>query len=301
MTLDLKSLELFVRVAAAGAIGKAGAEFGLSPTAASQRIQALEAAVGAQLLHRTTRTVSLSSDGEVFLAHAKRIIADVEDALTDVQCEPHAIQGELRIAGSASFGRKHIAPYVAEFLEKYPKISIQLHLSDSVFDIIEHGFDLAIRLGELAPSTLKARRLAASPRVLVAAPDYLARCGTPESPADLKRYNCIAREEMRNWELITPEGSLSQTRVSGNFSTNYAEAVTEAAVSGLGIARKCRWEIAEHLAEGRLVTLLDGYRVAPEWNVFAVRSPSRLPPVRVRVFSEFLEAKLQAVPSLAPY
>lgn len=299
MTLDLKSLELFVRVASVGAIGKAGAEFGLSATAATQRIQALESVVGAQLFHRTTRSVSLSSDGEVFLAHAKRIVAGVEDALSDVQCEPHAIKGELRIAGSASFGRKHIAPYLGEFLDRYPKVSIQLHLSDSVFDIIEHGYDLAIRLGELAPSTLKARRLASSPRVLVATPGYLARHGTPKLPADLKAHNCIAREEMRNWELITPEGSICQTRVSGNFSTNYAEAVTEATLTGLGIARKCQWEIAEHLDAGTLVTLLEGYRVAPEWNVFAVRSPSRQPPARVRVFSEFLEEKLQAVPSLA--
>ena len=300
MSLDLKSLELFIRVASVGAIGKAGAEFDLSPTAASQRIQTLETAVGAQLLHRTTRTVSLSADGEVFLAHAKRIIADVEDALSDVQCDPHAIQGELRIASSASFGRLHIAPYVAAFLDAYPKISIQLNLSDSVFDIVEHGFDLAIRLGELAPSTLKARRLAASPRVLVAAPAYLDRHDTPKRPADLKAHSCLIRGDMRAWRLRAPDGSLSETKVSGPFATNLAEAITEAALSGLGIARKCKWEIAEHLDAGRLVTFLDSYTVVPEWNVFAVRSPSRLPPPRVRAFTDFMEAKLRAVPSLAP-
>lgn len=300
MSLDLKSVELFIRVASVGAIGKAGAEFGLSPAAATQRIQVLEKAVGAQLLHRNTRAVSLSADGELFLAHAKRIIVDVEDALADVQCDPQTIQGELRIAGSASFGRRHIAPYIAEFLDVYPKVSIQLHLNDSVVDIIEEGFDLAIRLGELAPSTLKARKLAASPRVLVAAPAYIERHNSPEQPADLKAHNCLARGDMRSWALTAPDGSVCDVKVSGNFATNYAEAMTAAALSGLGIARKCRWEIAEHLAAGTLVTLLDGYTVSPEWNVFAVRSPSRLPPARVRAFTDFLEAKLQAVPSLTP-
>lgn len=300
MSLDLKSVELFIRVASVGAIGKAGAEFGLSPTATTQRIQALEKAVGAQLLHRNTRAVSLSADGELFLAHARRIIVDVEDALADVQCDPLAIQGELRIAGSASFGRKHLAPYVSEFLEAYPKVSIQLNLSDSVVDIIEHGFDLAIRLGELAPSTLKARKLAASPRVLVAAPGYIERKGAPEQPADLKAHNCLARGDMRTWSLAAPDGSVCDIKVSGNFAANYAEAMTEAALSGLGIARKCRWEIAEHLSAGALVSVLDSHTVAPEWNVFAVRSPSQLPPARVRAFTDFLEAKLRAVPSFAP-
>lgn len=300
MAVDLKSLELFIRVASVGAIGRAGAEFGLSPTAATQRIQALETAVGAQLLHRTTRAISLSADGEVFLAHAKRIIADVEDALADVQGDPHVIQGELRVASSASFGRRHIAPYVAEFLDAYPKLSIQLHLSDAVVDIVEQGFDLAIRLGDLAPSTLKARGLAASPRVLVAAPAYIECHGAPERPVDLKAHNCLARGDVRTWGLKAPDGSISEATVSGNFATNLAEAVTEAALSSLGIARKCKWEIAEHLEAGALVTLLDSYTVVPEWNVFAVRSPSRQPPPRVRAFTDFLEAKLRAVPSLAP-
>ncbi|MBY8974938.1 LysR family transcriptional regulator [Rhodobacteraceae bacterium NNCM2] len=298
MALDLKSVELFVRVASVGAIGKAGAEFGLSPTAATQRIQTLEAIVGSQLLHRTTRAVSLSADGEVFLAHAKRIISDVEEALADAQRGPQAIRGELRLACPASFGRKYIAPLVAEFLDDHPKTSIQLHLSDSVIDIVELGFDLAIRVGELAPSTLKARRLGASPRLLVAAPGYLARRGAPERPDDLKNHNCLVREDIRSWKLLGPDGAISETRVAGNFSTNHAEAVTEAAVSGLGIARKCRWEIAEQLADGSLVPVLADHAVAPAWNVFAVRSPSRLPPARVRAFTDFLEAKFRAIPAL---
>ena len=299
MALDLRSMELFVRIAAVGAIGKAGAEFGLSRTAATQRIQALEDNVGVQLFHRTTRTVSLTSDGEIFLDHAKRIIENVEEALSDAHNDPRTIRGDLRIACPASFGKRHVAPYVAEFLETHPKVAVHLHLSDAVVDIVEQGFDMAIRLGELATSSLKARRLAASPRVVVATPGYIERHGAPEMPDDLKAHNCLMRGDVRSWKLTAPDGSAVDAKVSGNFTSDSAEAVTELALSGIGVARKCRWEIAEHLESGRLVTVLDDYTVAPVWSVFAVRSPSRLPPTRVRAFTDYLKGTLDAVPALA--
>jgi len=299
MSFDLKSLELFVRVAALGAIGKAGAEFGLSPTAATLRLKALEKTVGAQLLHRSTRKIALSTDGALFLEHAKRILGDVEDALSDLQPDPAAIRGELRVACSASFGRLHIAPHAAAFLAEHPQVSLDLALSDSVVDIVEQGFDMAIRIGALAPSTLVARKLAESPRVLVAAPDYLARHQRPETLADLKAHNCLARGDMRTWALTGPDGARHDVKITGNFASTSAEAITEAAVSGLGIARKCLWEIADHLAAGRLETVLAAYSVAPAWNIYAVRSPSRLPPARVRAFTDFLEATFRTVPALA--
>ena len=298
MSVDLKSLELFVRVAALGAIGKAGAEFGLSATAATQRLQALEATIGTQLFHRTTRAVSLSTDGEIFLAHAKRILGDVEEALADIRPDPKDIKGELRIACSASFGRLHIAPHVTEFLGSHPGVSLQLAMSDSVIDIVEQGFDMAIRIGALAPSTLKARKLAVSPRGLVAAPCYLAKHGVPATLDDLKKHNCLAREDMRSWSLAAPDGSLHDVRTTGNFSSTSAEAITEAALSGLGVARKCTWEIADHLDAGTLVPVLENYTVSPFWQVFAVRPPSRLPSARVRAFTDFLEAKFKKVPAL---
>ncbi|WP_306145598.1 LysR family transcriptional regulator [Roseibium sp. MMSF_3412] len=298
MPLDLKSLELFVRVAALGAIGKAGAEFGLSATAATQRLQALEATIGTQLLHRTTRAVSLSTDGEIFLAHAKRILGDVEEALADIRPDPRDIKGELRIACSASFGRLHIAPHVTEFLQNHPGVSLQLAMSDSVIDIVEQGFDMAIRIGALAPSTLKARKLAVSPRCLVAAPGYLERHGVPNTLDDLKKHNCLAREDMRTWSLAAPDGTIHDVRTNGNFSSTSAEAITEAALSGLGIARKCIWEISDHLTNGTLVQVLEGHSVSPFWQVFAVRPPSRLPPARVRAFTDFLEARFRHVPAL---
>ena len=299
MSVDLKSLELFVRVATLGAIGKAGAEFGLSATAATQRLQALEATVGTQLLHRTTRVVSLSTDGEIFLAHAKRILGDVEEALADIRPDPQDIKGELRIACSASFGRLHIAPHVTDFLEMYPGVSLQLAMTDSVVDIVEQGLDMAIRIGALASSTLKARKLAESPRVLVAAPRYLERHGVPTSLDDLKAHNCLAREDMRTWALAAADGTVHDLKTTGNFSSTSAEAITEAALSGLGIARKCAWEVSDQLRAGTLTRVLTDYSVAPFWNIYAVRPPSRLPSSRVRAFTDFLETRFRTVPAMS--
>ena len=300
MSLDPKSLELFVRVVALGAIGKAGAELGLSRTAATQRIQDLETALGVQLLHRTTRTVSLSVDGEIFLGHARRILEDIEDTFSDLQNDPASVSGDLRVASSASFGRKHIAPYVAEFLGQYPKLSLQLHLSDSAFDIVENGFDLAIRLGELSPSTLKARRVGESARITVAAPSYIARNGAPSVPTDLRDHNCLIRSDVRTWTTRGPDGQIEDVKVSGNFNTNLAEAVTEAALSGIGIARKCRWEVVEYLEAGALTEVLPDYTVLPEWGIYAVRSPSRTPPPRVRAFTDFITDKFKSISAIRP-
>lgn len=300
MSLDPKSLELFVRVVALGAIGKAGAELGLSRTAATQRIQDLETAVGTQLLHRTTRTVSLSVDGEIFLGHARRILEDIEDAFSDLQNDPATVSGELRVASSASFGRKHIAPYVAQFLGQYPRLSLQLHLSDSTFDIVENGFDLAIRLGEFSPSTLKARKVGESARIMVAAPSYLARNGTPSVPTELRDHNCLIRSDVRTWTTRGPDAQIEDVKVSGNLNTNLAEAVTEAALSGMGIARKCLWEVVEHLEAGELAEVLPDYTVLPEWGIYAVRSPSRTPPPRVRAFTDFIADKFKEITAIRP-
>ncbi|MEM8976470.1 MAG: LysR substrate-binding domain-containing protein [Pseudomonadota bacterium] len=298
MHFDPKSLELFVRVASLGAIGKAGAELGFSRTAATQRIQDLEQTVGVQLLHRTTRSVSLSVDGEAFLGHARRILQDMEDALSEFQSDPASVSGELRIASSASFGRKHLAPHITEFLSLYPKVSVQLHLSDSAFDIVENGYDLAIRLGELAPSMLKAHRIGDSARIVVASPKYLQLHGAPTTLNDLRDHNCLIRSDVRTWKKRGSDGRIEDFKVTGNFDTNLAEAITEAALSGLGIARKCKWEVSEYLAAGELVEILSDYTVLPEWGIYAVRSPSRSQPPRARAFTEFIMKKFQDVEAI---
>ncbi|MEQ8487650.1 MAG: LysR substrate-binding domain-containing protein [Silicimonas sp.] len=292
MSFDLKTLELYVRVATVGAIARAGLEFGFSATTSSQRIQALEAQIGCKLLNRTTRSVSLSADGELFLAHAKKILADVDDAITDMQGSETSLRGELRVAASASFGRRYIAPHIGEFLRLHPDVSINLELSDTTFDIVQHGFDLAIRIGALAPSTLMARKIADNPRILVASADYLKVSGTPMSPAELSNHNCIVLNENRIWGLRGSDGTTTEVRTQGNFTTSYGEALTEAASAGAGIALKSKWDVLEQLIDGTLVPVLPRFAVEPEWSVWAVRPPGRLMSARVRVFTEFIENKL---------
>ncbi|MEM9332020.1 MAG: LysR substrate-binding domain-containing protein [Pseudomonadota bacterium] len=298
MSLEPKSLELFVRVAAIGAIGKAGAELGFSRTAATERIQDLETILGTQLLHRTTRTVSLSTDGEVFLVHAKRILANIEEALSELQDETPRLSGQLRIASSASFGRKFLMPMVTEFMALYPKLSVQLHLSDTSFDIVKNGYDLSVRLGSPMPSKLNSSRIGNSKRIFVASPVYLQSRSAPENLEQLAKHNCIIRSDVKNWETRTPDGRTVNAKVSGNFDTNLAEAVTEAVLAGVGIARKCKWEIAEYLSTGELVEILENHTVLPEWGIFAVRPTSTTSPARVRAFIDFITHKFERIPSL---
>lgn len=291
MAFDFKTLSLFVRIANLGALGRAGAEFGLSPTSTTQRIQALEQEAGTKLLNRTTRAVSLTADGEVFLAHAKKILDDIEDARCAMSRASETVSGELRVTASASFGRSYIVPHVPEFLRLYPHINLRLNLSDAIVDIVEQGYDLAIRVGALAPSSLMARKLADNPRLLVASPDYLKEHSIPETPAALSQHNCITLGETHNWSLTGPNDQTHETRVSGCFSTNFGEAITEAVLGGLGIGLKSEWDVWKHLQSGRLVSVLSEYRIDPAWHIWAVRPPGRLIPARVSAFTEFMEQK----------
>lgn len=294
--IDQISLALFIRVASLGAIAKAGREFGLSATAATQRIQSLEAQLGARLFNRTTRSVALTVDGEVFLRHAKRIVACIEDARSDLQSGTRKVRGELRVTTSASFGRRYVAPHIAEFLLQYPELAVRLDLTDNIVDIVEQGFDVALRIGVLRPSSLVARKLANNPRLLVASPNYLRRCGTPEQPEDLSRHNCIVLGDTRAWTLMTPTGIEHEIRVSGNFTSNYGEAITEAVLGGAGIALKSRWDIQPQLTEGSLIPVLADCAIKPQWSVWAVRPPGPMVPARVRSFLEFMEKKFKLLP-----
>ncbi len=295
MSLDPRTLELFVRVAALGAFGKAAHAFGLSPTAATQRIKGLEAELGVKLFNRTTRAVALTADGEVFLVHAKRILTNFEDARSDLSGGSTNVKGELRVTTSASFGRRYVAPYIAEFLAAHPNVSVRLDLGDAVIDIMEQGYDLALRIGTLTSSTLIARKLAVNPRLLVASPDYLSKKGHPKTPNDLTAHNCLVLGENRIWQLKGPDGATHNVRVSGNFVTNYGEATTEAALHGAGIALKSRWDIGPQLDNGLLVPVLDTLTVHPEWSVWAVRPPGQSVPARVRTFIAFMERKFKEI------
>lgn len=265
----------------------------LSATSATQRVQHLEIELGTKLLNRTTRAVSLTHDGAVFLEHAQKILNNVEDAKAAVSSLKEKVSGELRVTTSASFGRSQILPFVGAFLAEYPKLDLKLDLNDTVVDIVEQGYDLAIRVGVLTSSTLLARKLAANPRFLVAAPEYLKRMGIPTSPADLKLHSCIVLGETRNWALCNHSGEVTEVRVSGKVATNLGEAVTETVLQGLGIGLKSIWHVSDHLASGRLVRVLPEYTVSPEWHIWAVRAPNRTASPRITAFTHFFEKRFR--------
>lgn len=293
MSLDSDTLQLFVRIATIGAFGEAGREFGLSPTAVTHRIKGLESELGVALFNRTTRTVALTANGELFLKHTFKILENIEDARSEIAGGKDNIRGQLRIAGSASFGRRYIAPHIAEFLDEYPHVRVKLDLSDKVIDIVEQGFDLALRIGTLSSSSLIASKITDNPRVLIASPAYIKKYGKPKIPQDLTSHNCLVLGDTRNWRLRDLHGDIHNVRVSGNFSTNYGEVIAETAIADVGIALKSKWDIEHQLTDGSLVPVLEDYAVDPLWSLWAVRPPAQIAPARVSVFTEFIKKKFK--------
>lgn len=292
MSFDLKNLELFVRAATLGAIGRAGAAFDLSPTNATQRIKALEAELGVKLFNRTTRAISLTPDGEILREHAKRILMDVEDARNVLSHTAKSISGLLRVTASASFGRSHIVPFVPEFFRLYPEVTLDLHLTDAVVDIVDQGFDLAFRIGELAPSSLLAQKIDDNPQQLVASPDYLARAGHPKTPEDLKHHACLPLGKHRQWTFLDAVGATHSVQVDGPVTVNFGDAVAEWVLAGVGIGHAPLWHAGPDLQAGRLVPVLPGYRLWPETKIWAVRPPGRLMPARVKAFLDFMQTRI---------
>ena len=293
MNLELTSLHLFIRVAALGAIGRAGEELGLSRTNASQRIQILEAELGVSLFNRTTRAVSLTADGERFLIHAARILDDVEAARIDLSSTSHRISGLVRVTASAAFGETHIVPFVPEFLAAYPDITLDLNLSDAIVDIVEQGYDLAYRIASLESSSLVAQKVDDDPRWLVASPDYVARHGAPVSPDDLSAHMCLPLGDIRTWSLRNSKGAVSEVRVKGPVKINMGGALHQWLLSGMGIGLAALWYVGPALKAGRLVRILPDHTPWPQTKIWAVRPPGRAMPLRVKTFMDFMNSRIQ--------
>ena len=293
MDLDLKNLALFLRVAEIGKIGRAGEDFNFSTTNASQRIQQLESEVGVKLFHRSTRVVTLTHDGEVFLQHAKRILDDVEETRSVFKGDADKIQGKLRIAVSSSYGRIYIVPFIPELIKRYPELEIEIDFSDKIVDLIEHGYDVAFRIGELQSSSLLARKLANNPTVLVASPAYIKKHGHPKTPADLKQHICLPFANMTKWKFKDSSGNSHNVSVHGPVLLNWGDAISDLVEANVGIGLASFWHAGPALKAGRLEQVLPDYQVIPETNVWAVRPPGRLIPVRVKVFLDYIEGVIK--------
>ncbi len=248
-----------------------------------------------KLLNRSTRSVSLTPDGEVFLQYTKRMLADMNDARNALSHNQSALKGRLRVTASSTFGRLHIVPYVAEFLGKHPELQLELNLTDQVVDIVREGYDLAFRLGTLEPSSLLAQRISDDPHKLVASPKYLEKYGAPQTPKDLLSHNCLPIGHQNEWQFLDAQNREHLVQVSGNLQTNLGDAIADWTLAGLGIARASLWHAAPSLESGALVELLSDYRIIPEASIWAVRPPGRLMHARVKAFIDFMREKIKFI------
>lgn len=283
----ISDLDIFARVARTGNMSAAGREMGLSPAVISKRISLLEERLGARLFHRTTRQLTLTETGEGYFRRVVDILSLCEEAEDFVSRRNTRPRGMLKVTAPTSFTRLHIAPRLSEFLERFPEVKLDLHLTDHFEDIIRDGFDLAIRIGELQDSSLVARKLASDTRVLVASPKYLEQVEEPKSLADLELLNCLSAGAQEHWRLEGPNG-VKQIRVEGNMRTNSAEFVREALVCGLGIGLRPAWDVASQLASGELKVVLPQYRGVSNMAIYAVYPCREYLPEKVNVFIDFL-------------
>lgn len=297
MPLDLIDVSLFVRVCATRNLSAAGREFSLSPAASSARIAQLERQLGARLLHRTTRQITLTMDGEIFLSRAQHLLDAAELATSSVGHAQVNPEGLLRVAASASFGRLHILPALASFLKAYPNIRLDLRLSDTVIDLAANGIDVAIRIGDLKDSALIAKKLAPNKLVVCASPDYLAEHGAPHHPEELTNHECIALNGRHHWKFESDSTSdIIDVRVNGRLSCDNGEVLRNAALSGLGITMHSTWAVAEDIKNGSLVPILENFPIAEKMSIWAVYMNKNFMPPKTQVFIDFFAVQFGGVP-----
>ncbi len=286
--MDTDDLRLFVRIARLGSISAAARDLGLTPAGASARLVAFERRLGARLLHRTTRQATPTVDGLAFLPHAEHVLDAADAARAALGREQATPRGTLRVAAPASFARLHIVPGLPDFCARYPDLMLDFRISDSVVDLVEGAFDVAVRYAELGDSSFIARRLAPDRRVLVASPEYLKRRGQPRTPDDLVEHACLVVGTLDLWTFLGGDGKPIVRKVSPTLRINDGEAVRNAACAGLGIAWMATWCAADELRNGTLVPALPDYPLVSTQTLWALYPSSRELAPKVRVFIDWL-------------
>ncbi|MDX9765667.1 MAG: LysR family transcriptional regulator [Chiayiivirga sp.] len=292
------SLQTFVAVVEAGSFSAAAVRLDRAKSAVSRQLAALEAHLGVQLLNRTTRRLSFTEAGREFHERAQRILADLEEAELSVAAEQTALRGRLRLAAPLSFGVQHLAPALAEFLAQHPELVLDLDLDDRRINLVEEGFDLALRIGELPDSSLVARPLAPIRMQLCASPDYLRRHGTPRRPEDLAFHAGLVYgnvPEAQQWRLLDAAGKVHSVKVPARLRANNGDVLIRAAVDGLGVVVSPTFIAHRALAAGELVPLLPEYQAAGTM-AYAVYPSRRHLPQRVRVLIDFLAQRFGDTP-----
>lgn len=294
----LTAMEVFVRAIRLGGLSAAARDLHMSPAMAAKHVDALEARLGTTLMHRTTRRLSLTEAGADYLDKAERILLDIGEAEADASSRSIAVEGLLRISAPTTFGVMFIAPLVPEFHALHPGVTLKVGFNDRYVDLLEERWDMAIRIGQLADSSLIARRLAPMHLVLCASPAYLADRGTPTRLADLSDHDCLGHGDTTQTGASTwhfgAEGEIS-VPVRGTMHANNGEALVRAATAGQGLVYGPRFIAAAALADGSLVEVpLDAVPKALG-GLYAITHPTRLPAAKTRAWIDFLVARLPAM------
>ncbi len=298
--MDTKSLRLFALAAEKLNISAAGRQLGMAPAVASAHLAKLERAMGAELLHRSTRKVALSLEGAEFLPYAEEILAQETAALAALGRGSPTATGTLRFAAPSTFSQLYIAPILPDFLERHPGVSLDLRLSDTPFDLIEGSFDLALRNTAISDSSLKGRKLADDKRILCAAPAYLDRHGTPQYPDDLAGHQLIGFMGQAPRPLAGQSGEEARfdpRQARCRLTVDDGNSQKVATVAGAGISANSLWSVHGELAEGSLVRVLPDYDVADQSALWLVYPKSNVLTAKVRVFIDFLLERIGRAPA----
>ena len=292
--LQPADLGFFSTLATCGSLSAAARELGITTPAVSKHLAQMEARLGVLLVNRTTRRMSLTPEGELCLAHARRILGDIHDLEQLLGVSRSTPRGLLRVNATLGFGRSHVAPLISRFAERHPEVEVQLQLSVNPPPLTEDSFDVCIRFGEPPDARVIARRLAPNRRLLCASPAYLARAGEPRTPHDLAQHNCIGirqgEEAYGLWRLAHGRGrnaTIESVKTRGNLTTNDGEIAVNWALDGHGILMRAEWDIERHLKNGRLVQVLPQY-FTPDADIYAVYPQRHQLAARVRAFVDFV-------------
>lgn len=299
----MSAMHTFVRVVETGSFSAVAREQSSSQSAVSKQVAALERHLGVKLLTRTTRMLSLTDDGERYFENARRLVAEVMEAESELRRGEQQLTGWLRVATSVGFGTRVLRPHVHAFLTAHPDVKIDFRLNDGFIDLVEQGIDVAVRIGNLADSTLVARRIGTTRLAVVASRAFVgamtAERPIPQIPADLKVHPCIVYTELRSrnlWDFSTPDGSTASVRVEGPLQTNSEEILRAAVMDGLGIAYAPTWLFEDLLASGEVQIMLPGWEPNP-LPINLVSPPERRRAAKVRAFSDHLSAALADSPA----
>lgn len=283
---QFKQIAAFVAVCQRGSLSAAARAEDVTPAVIGRRLDALEARLGVKLLTRTTRRVSTTFEGEAFLESCQRVLHDLANAEASVSLGGVKAAGHLRLSAPAGFGRLHVAPLLMRFLDAHPEVSATLDLSDRLVDLVNENVDCAVRIGELADSSLVGVRLGEMRRVVVGAPAYFADRAVPSAPSFLSQHECLSLGPQRGWSFRI-EGEVQTVKVGGRLECNDGAVLHAWALAGKGLAWRSMWEVGADIAAGRLCTVLDDY-AAPPVGIYAVFPQRRQLPLRVRLFIDLL-------------